>query len=363
MKIGFLFQNTYNNPAALDAPIPSPPSLFDPVIGQRSMEEGLAMVRLVDELDFDFVSLSEHHAMSLLLTPNIAVTGAALSQILKNAALYLLGPLVSINNPIRVAEEIAMLDQLMRGKLQVGLLRGAPNELTVYNNLDPAESRSVTKEAIQLIERALSEPEIFAHKGRHFDFPKVAVWPGVTQRPFPRFFTSGSSEESVRFAAENRYKVAFAFYDEPSVATLSGMYRSECAKAGWTPTADDMLHRAYCIVGRDDEHARELQERFFPGHIRDIVQPKEIGTDADGKNRANPHLPFGFSFGFLQFVGGPQTVIRKIRQFADATGVGIFDLSLVGGGLAFEESIEMVERFGREVLPHLREDVELRVAS
>lgn len=354
MKVGFLFPNIYSVPAALCVPPPAPPSLFDPAEGARSLDEGLELVRLADELGFDFISISEHHSMPLLLSPNAAVIGGALSQILKRASLAWLGPLVSINNPIRVAEEIGMLDQLMKGRFSVCLLRGTPNELIVYNNIKAEESRSITEEASLLIRRALTETEPFAHKGTHFDFPKVAVWPGSTQKPHPPIYSSGGSEDSVRFAAANRFRLAISFYPPHLVAKLTALYRAEAAQHGWHPTPDDILYRAFCIVGENDEHARELQGRFSPGPPETVAQPKELGTDADGKNHPGADKKVqGFGLGFLQFCGGPETVLKQLQDFQAETGVGSIDLAFIAGGLPHHETRAMVQRFGDHVLPAL----------
>src|SRR5262249_1595971 len=123
MKAGVIIPNLYRSRRALThvglAELlqgkVAPRSLFERKLGQESVGIALAMAREADELGFDFVSVSEHHAMPLLCEPNAALFGAALSQVVRRAKIAWLGPIVSINNPVRVAEEIAMLDQLTGG--------------------------------------------------------------------------------------------------------------------------------------------------------------------------------------------------------------------------------------------------------
>jgi alkanesulfonate monooxygenase SsuD/methylene tetrahydromethanopterin reductase-like flavin-dependent oxidoreductase (luciferase family) len=355
MKVGFLHLNVYSVPSALMVPHPTPPGLFDPAEGQRSLDEGLAQVRLADDIGFDFISLSEHHRMPLVPTPNTTVLGGALSQILKKAELYLLGPIVSYNNPIRIAEEIAMLDQLMRGRLTVALLRGGGEELHTYSNVDPAKSRAITTEGALLIQRALTATEVFDHEGEFFKFKKVSVWPSATQKPTPRIYMSGGSEDSARFAAQHRFPMAIGFYPPHLVAKLTTYYREECAKAGWTPQPEDILYRAFCTIGETVEQAADRKARFYAPTMVPAEQPKEVGTDADGKVHKDADKGAGgFGLGFLQFNGTPDQVYEQISSFAKETGVGVFDLGFVGGGLPHAETISMIQLFGKQVLPRLK---------
>lgn len=351
---------------------PVPPSLYDPKVGVRTFEEGLAEIRLADELGFDWISASEHHYWSVSPTPNPAVLVGALTQVVKRAKLALMGPLVSMNNPIRVAEEVAMLDQMSNGRLVVLFLRGTPNEFLAYDVV-PEETRERTQEAMSLIRRALTEPEPFGWEGRHFRYRTVSVWPGTTQQPAPPIFASGNSIESASWAARNRYAMGMAFYPPHLCARLAEHYRSECAAHGWTPQPEQMLYRAYVAVGETDADAEAFRHRFFGenngmiGAVRKgrgtlvadqqrtpLNTPTEIGTEADGKN-AGQAAARGFALGGLAFCGGPETLVRQIEEFRDGTGVGMLDLSFNGGGLSHAEHMRCLEIFGTRVMPRLRD--------
>src|SRR5262245_19175232 len=261
MKVAYICSNTYADPRAWTSMTPAR-GLYDAETGRRMLANALEQARTADALGFDYLTVSEHHATPLMCTPNASIMAGALTQIARNAALAWLGPIVSINNPVRVAEEIAMLDQMTGGRLVVFLLRGTPNELLVYNNVDPAQSRAVTQEASLLIRKALADTEPFAWKSEHFDFPRVSVWPGPTQRPPPPLYASGMSPESAVFAAQNRFRLAISFFPRPMVAQLTKLYRDECAAAGWTPSGEDILYRAFIAVGESDAQAAELGARF-----------------------------------------------------------------------------------------------------
>src|SRR5262247_2107307 len=183
MKASFFCTHSYASPEPFKHPgWPVPPGLYRPEVGLRSVEVTLEQAKLADELGFDWVSCSEHHYTPLLQTPNANVFAAALSQVVRRAKIAVLGPLVSMVNPVRTAEELAMLDQLSGGRLIALFLRGTPNEFLAYG-VNPQETRARTQEASELIVRALTEPETFGWEGRYFRFRTVAVWPRAIQQP------------------------------------------------------------------------------------------------------------------------------------------------------------------------------------
>jgi alkanesulfonate monooxygenase SsuD/methylene tetrahydromethanopterin reductase-like flavin-dependent oxidoreductase (luciferase family) len=314
----------------------APRDAFDPGIGQRTLAQALEQARLADSLGFDYITVSEHHAMPLMPSPNPAVLAGAISQIVRNAGVAWLGPLVSINHPLRVAEEIAMLDQLTGGRLIVCLLRGTPEEWTVYNNIDPGLSKSITDEAALFIRRALAEREVFDHRGEHFELPNVSVWPGQTQIPHPPLYTSGMSHESARFTARNHFRLAISFYRPELVAELTAVYRAECAASGWLPTDSDFLYRSCIVVGRSDSEAADMAGRFWPS--------------------SPPPTPDSiFSPGWVTFYGAPDSVTEQIREFHQTTGTGLLDLCFGMGGFSHDETLASIRRFGEHVLPRMRE--------
>jgi alkanesulfonate monooxygenase SsuD/methylene tetrahydromethanopterin reductase-like flavin-dependent oxidoreductase (luciferase family) len=212
LQIGTVLPNTYRDTRALCAVgllehtmgKVTPRWMYDAEAGRANMRTTLDMAREIDELGFDHVSVSEHHYFPLIATPNAAVFAAALSQVVRCAKIAFLGPIVSVSNPVKVAEEIAMLDQLTGGdRLLVYLLKGTPNEHQYYG-MQWDEARARSQEAALLIKKALTEPEQFAWHGQFWDFPVVSVWPGATTKGHPPIYTSGSQPETFEFAAATR---------------------------------------------------------------------------------------------------------------------------------------------------------------
>jgi alkanesulfonate monooxygenase SsuD/methylene tetrahydromethanopterin reductase-like flavin-dependent oxidoreductase (luciferase family) len=125
----------------------------------RSMQTTFDQFRCADEFGFDWVTVAEHHYSAFSLSPNPMVMAGALSQIVRRARIAVLGPTLPILNPVRVAEEFAMLDTMSGGRLVAGMMRGTPNEYVTYN-VNPAESRERFAEALHLIRRAWTETRL-----------------------------------------------------------------------------------------------------------------------------------------------------------------------------------------------------------
>ena len=137
MKVSFFESGALLPASAASVQWPVPSGAYDREAGARAYRDMIARLQYVEELGFDWVSVSEHHYSPRILTPAPIVSASFIAAHLKKIKIALLGPIVPQSNPVRVAEEIAMLDTLAQGRLVVGLLRGTTNE---YADLRP-ESR------------------------------------------------------------------------------------------------------------------------------------------------------------------------------------------------------------------------------
>jgi alkanesulfonate monooxygenase SsuD/methylene tetrahydromethanopterin reductase-like flavin-dependent oxidoreductase (luciferase family) len=335
---------------------PAPPDLYDSSIGQQTFDDFLEYAEMADNFGFDWVSISEHHYSPHILTPSLAAIGGALTQVVKRARIASLGPLVPVSNPVRLAEEIAMLDVLSHGRLVVLPLRGTPNEYNAYGPVSTEKSRAMTQEAILLIQKALTETQPFSWEGEHFTYPSIAVWPRPVQKPTPPMYSSGNNLESARFAAANRLGVCTSFLPAPAVALTTRMYREQAAAAGWQPTADQVVHRNHLVVAETAAEAAELERDFLPAQLRNSIArnmgANRVGTGSDA---AMEEWQTRLQSGHIGFAGTPDAVVEQIREFADITGVGVLDFMFSAGRTSPAAVRRSLELFGREVLPRIRD--------
>ena len=303
---------------------PIPPAYCDPEIAMQSYKEGMAECELAEEVGFDWVSLSEHHYSGNRTTPNPAVMAAAVAERCKRVRIALLGQLLPINNPVRAAEEIGMLDNLTGGRLVVAFMRGTPSEDNVYD-LDPSEGRGRLTEAMSLVIKALTDPQPFSWEGRYYHYPTVSVWPKPVQRPLPPVIVATRSDDAVSYAAANRLGLGVSYAGVDDMAGVTAKYNRWCQEAGWQPTPDQIVYRGGICLGETDRHAEKVRSRL---HTADRM---------------------------LNLVGGPDTIVEHIKEYHDRCGVGVVDLAFQQPGGTHQEVMEAIALFGREVLPRIRE--------
>jgi alkanesulfonate monooxygenase SsuD/methylene tetrahydromethanopterin reductase-like flavin-dependent oxidoreductase (luciferase family) len=141
MKISFFETGRYQTPHPLPAEWPAAPANYDPASGDKAYQTMIERLEYIESIGFDWVSLSEHHYSPRILTPSPIVSAAYVAARVKKLKIALLGPIVPQSNPIRVAEELAMVDTMSQGRLVVGMLRGTTNEYLSFD-LNPAEARA-----------------------------------------------------------------------------------------------------------------------------------------------------------------------------------------------------------------------------
>lgn len=332
----------------------------------RSMSTALAQFKRADELGYDWVALTEHHFGPFSLTPNPTVFAGAMTQVVKRAKIALLGSLVPMLNPVRVAEEVAMLDTMTNGRIVAGMLRGTPNENVTYNT-NPAESRARFEEALLLIREAWTQPKPFGWQGRFFEFRSISIWPRPVQQPHPPIFMSGSSPESAAFAGHNRVSLGLAVTTLPLATEAAKRYRIAAGEAGWTPTPENVLYRLGFHVADTDEqahadfeasHAR--RQRGSPVLANQALEATIAGTGYYGADQGNQRNRVRGKHDVTErlelgqvMLGSPDTVFAQAQRIRRQLGAGIFDLIP-----AFElgdRTMHSLELFASKVLPRLRE--------
>jgi alkanesulfonate monooxygenase SsuD/methylene tetrahydromethanopterin reductase-like flavin-dependent oxidoreductase (luciferase family) len=170
----------------------------------RLYEERLQLLELADRAGFFCYHLAEHHSTPLGMAPSPALFLAAAAQRTRDIRLGPLVYLLPLYNPLRLIEEVAMLDQLSGGRLELGVGRGVvPYELR-YHGVDPDDSRSMFNEALAVLVAGLTSPRL-TFAGRHYRYDDVPMELQPLQRPYPPLWYPTHNPESVQYAAQHGY--------------------------------------------------------------------------------------------------------------------------------------------------------------
>ena len=243
--------------------------------------------------------------------PSPAVIAGALARTVAGKIAVLGRALPLVNNPMVIAEEFAMIDQLTEGRLIAGFVRGIGGEYHSWG-ANPAESHERFMEAHDLIIRSWTEPGPFAFESKHYDFEYVNLWPRTYQEPHPPvWIPSQGSTETIQWAAKKRYTYLQTYSPISSVRRCLEMYKAEAERNGYTATADQLGWMAPIYVADTDERAREEArphiEAFANKFMRKPVEMK---------------LPPGYtslsSFKLLLKSKGGQTVDRTMDELIDS---------------------------------------------
>jgi alkanesulfonate monooxygenase SsuD/methylene tetrahydromethanopterin reductase-like flavin-dependent oxidoreductase (luciferase family) len=363
MKFGIFNAMHYRGTVPRGAPIA--PKFFDIAEWKRSVGFNLELFQIADDLGFDFVTVAEHH-YGTAMTPNPLIAAAAVCQLVKNAKIAVLGPILSFLNPVRTAEEFAMVDSLSGGRVIAGFLRGTPHEFMTYD-ANPEESRARFNEAVELILRCWTEPEPFGWEGVYYRFRTIAVAPRMMQQPLPRIMVSGNSLESLDFAARHRFDIGFSLANPATCGAHVALFEEKARSEGWVPTPDNVLYRHQCYVAETDAKAAEDVARygFWGEHGGHKAQAAARSGPIAVRNRTDLVGALAAEMGQYgktsaidlteqPIVGSPDTVIRRIEEIARVGKTGRFDLIFFARRLPQELACNSLRLFGHEVMPALQ---------
>jgi alkanesulfonate monooxygenase SsuD/methylene tetrahydromethanopterin reductase-like flavin-dependent oxidoreductase (luciferase family) len=366
MKASYLGAMGYSQRHQFPATWPIPPAYDDPQTSVQSYQEGIEECEFAEEMGFDWISFSEHHYSGRIATGTPAVMAAAVAERCKRANIAMLGHLLPLNNPVRVAEELGLLDNLTNGRLIMGFLRGTPNEDQVYG-VNPSEGRGRLLESMDLILKALTEPQPFSWEGRYYQFRTVSVWPRPVQQPHPPVVVATRSDDTIRYAAEHRLGLGVSFVPVDQMARVTEKYRTWCEEAGWQPGPDQVVYRGTIYLAETDQQAEDWFEEVKRAGLRPAIPLRPVVSQAIQAARAGEEFdlrnvlagsPQGDVVGNargLSFMGGPDTIVKQMKAFHEQCGAGVMDLFFQQPVLDHREVMREIELFGKEVLPQIKE--------
>jgi alkanesulfonate monooxygenase SsuD/methylene tetrahydromethanopterin reductase-like flavin-dependent oxidoreductase (luciferase family) len=379
MRAWFFSENAYHllpDPAEYDSiRVQLPNRYYDPKIGADLYHRFIDEWMIAEDLGLE-IMVNEHHQTATNLNPSAAVVMGTLGRVTRKARLLILGnPIANRKEPVRVAEEMAMVDVYSRGRLECGFVRGVPYELSAGNHR-PTRMMERFWEAHDLIVKAWTNHDgPFNWEGKYFHHRQVNIWPRPYQDPHPPIWITALSPASAGAVGEKGYVVACFLTGWDGTKAVFGAYRDRRTELGLaTPALDRFAYAALVYTGETDEEgyagARKLlwyiesnkvppQYTSPPGYhpIASAVTAMKASASA-GIFRLfkNPAPLDEYMERGLVFAGNPDSVYRQITKMYDHVG-GFGHLLMMGqaGFLDHDETVKGMEMFSREVYPRLKE--------
>ena len=362
-----------------ELPYPLAGRHFKPEVAVRTYAEHLDAWEEIDRLGYDGLGFNEHHCSpyGLMNSPNLMAASAA--QRTKRVKLLIYGNLLPLHEPLRLAEELAMLDCLSNGRLISGFARGIPREYQVHN-VPLSDSRARFEEAFEIVTRAWTE-EVFSHTGKFWSYKDVSLWPRPVQQPRPDIWMPiVGSKESIEFAARNGIRITPGLAPGGLQDDIIAYYAKCLAANGRTITPDHLsVGVTVYVAGSKQEAVKECgpytlyfnRTLFSHGNFTETAKQRETGySSADSTSYVRPENLRAAEFNRGDFRnmtmadlermaerlpwGTPREVADRIIQLAEHTGAGTVQVNFNRGAMPQEMFLEQIRRFARDVLPVLQ---------
>ncbi|MYC31085.1 MAG: LLM class flavin-dependent oxidoreductase [Chloroflexi bacterium] len=345
-----------------------PNTYFEPETASDLFKRYFDECVYVDEMGFDGIMVNEHHNTPSCMNASCNLSAAVLARTTKNAKILLLGNILPIHdNPVRLAEEIAMIDVISGGRVISGMVRGTGVE-TLSTNGNPMYNRERFEECHDLVIKTWTEPGPFRWEGKHYNFRVVNPWMVPVQKPHPPVWVPGTaSPETAQWAAEHGYTYVAFLTPLDVTEDLFQIYRTTAAEKGYEPTPDNFGYLLCCYVADTQEEADE-QARHFIWRMgtttrgpREYMNPvgyrSQQGEQVAARRAIRPLIQQSYeelNENYHIVAGTPDTVLEKIRYLYDRLGMDHLIFYGQESKMSHDATMKNIGLFGKEVLPEIQ---------
>jgi alkanesulfonate monooxygenase SsuD/methylene tetrahydromethanopterin reductase-like flavin-dependent oxidoreductase (luciferase family) len=324
-------------------------------------DERLKFVAAADEAGIYCLHVAEHHCSPISMVPSPSVYLGAVARVTKQIHLGPLVYLLTLYSPLRMIEEISMLDHLSHGRLEVGVGRGvSPFELN-YQKVDHAESRDIFIDAYKCICEGMTN-DTLSYSGKYFTYADVPMALRPLQQPYPPFWYGSSNTIGATWAGEQG--MHFTANGPTSRAKVNiDAFKAALAKRGGPAapkpefsggTAIVVLRQI--VVADSDAEARRIAEPAAQYHLASLnwLRAKHGFTDAADRLRTPGAASFDDLLAEgLVIAGSPDTVRAAIERQARELGINYLVAYLFFGAMSFADAQRSLNLFSTEVMPKL----------
>jgi alkanesulfonate monooxygenase SsuD/methylene tetrahydromethanopterin reductase-like flavin-dependent oxidoreductase (luciferase family) len=279
--------------------------------------------------------------------------------------------------PLRLAQDVAMLDQLSRGRVEFGTGIGVHEHEFIRWGVDYYQRAAISEEVLNIVKMAWTQPEV-TYDGRYFHYDEAIPNPKPFQKPYPPIWAAVHSDQAVVFAAKNNLHVSQNIDTDEVVARKFDLYRETWREADHEGPMPRVFLQRQVYVAETDEKAHENARRYMMpqegagprvggGPIAQTrigwgSHPRGMGSDSerpDDKARGETMTMASQSYEFniengLAIVGSTDSVIRQLENGKKRIGYDIFCTNFAIGRMPSEMVQDSVNLFGKEVVPAFR---------
>jgi alkanesulfonate monooxygenase SsuD/methylene tetrahydromethanopterin reductase-like flavin-dependent oxidoreductase (luciferase family) len=341
---------------------------FDREIAAQTYHNHVEQFLLCEEVGFDGISLNEHHGSPYGLDNSPNVFLSYIARATSKIKLTMLGNLLPLHaHPLRVAEELAMLDIITRGRLIAGFVRGIPREHLVYS-VPLSESKARFDEALDVIFGAWKS-DVFSHHGRFFNYDDIDMWPRPYQQPHPPVWMGALSDDTSRqVARRSDISICVNFFPQDQVNRQLKIFHETAAEVGRTVTDDDVIYGRHVFVAETEAEAIKIAKSHVEYYWQNLIH--EINMAALNKLMAqNPDVdwdkvkpPFDYGAATLEnlrergllILGTPDQVYDQImEQYEMVGGFGTLLAMIRMGAMPQDVLLRTIRLMGEELVPRL----------
>ncbi len=353
-----------------------PPGLYDPRKGHHLYNEYLDELEFAAEHGFDGICVNEHHQNAYGQMPSPNLMAATLARRTKKTGIVVLGNSLALYNPpVRVAEEMAMLDVLSGGRIVAGMPVGTSMDTNFAYGQVPATLRDKYREAHDLIVRSWTAKEAFAFNGRFTQLRYVNPWPRPIQKPHPPIWIpGGGSIETWDWCIERNYQYSYlSYFGFKRGQKVMDRYWDRVVQMNAEPNP----YRAgflqlVCISDTDHEAERQYHKHvdYFFNRCLHVAQgfADAPGYRTEATIRAGVLAQVGqyadlvrYNLGWKEFneegyviAGSPVTVAERMEEMVKKMNLGHLMVLLQIGSMPKELTEQNTRLFAEKVLPTLQ---------
>jgi alkanesulfonate monooxygenase SsuD/methylene tetrahydromethanopterin reductase-like flavin-dependent oxidoreductase (luciferase family) len=240
-------------------------------------ERALQRIEIMDRSGYDAVWLTEHHFSDYSVCPSIPVMGAHVAARTQRLRIGAGVTLAAFYHPLRLAEEIALLDILSGGRVNWGAGRGFDEREFRTFKVPMSESQERFREAVDVVMRAWSS-ERLSYRGRFFSFDEVEVLPKPLQQPHPPMWVAAGSPEATRWAASAGYSILIGPHGtHVEIGQQWESYRDWLSEYGHSIVGREIPTARLLAIAPTDSEAADIAQEGAKWLLRTYVDPKKVG--------------------------------------------------------------------------------------